>query len=70
MMWLSLIKSMERLNQNFSNKSQNRIRFKFGFCTNFSVLIITFGLDIWLQWIGGVGKLIKNGINMSKIAFS
>jgi hypothetical protein len=70
MMWLSLIKSRERLNQNFSNKSQNQIRFKFGFCTSFSVLIITFGLDIWLQWIGGVGKLIKNGTNISEIAFS
>jgi hypothetical protein len=30
-MWLSLIKSSEGLNQNFSTKSQNRIGFKFGF---------------------------------------
>jgi hypothetical protein len=43
MMWLSLIKSSEGLNQNFSTKSQNQIGFKFGFCTCLSVLIITFG---------------------------
>jgi hypothetical protein len=50
MMWLSLIKSSERLNQNLSNKSQNRIGFKFGFCICHSVLIITFDSDIGLQW--------------------
>jgi hypothetical protein len=50
MMWLSLIKSSEWLNRNFSTKSQNRIGFKFGFCTYLSVLIITFGSDIGLQW--------------------
>jgi hypothetical protein len=49
MMWLSLIKLSERLNRNFSNKSQNRIGFKFGFCTCISVLIITFGSDLRLQ---------------------
>jgi hypothetical protein len=41
-MMLSLIKSKEWLNRNFSNKSQNRIGFKFGFYTHLSVLIITF----------------------------
>jgi hypothetical protein len=46
MMWLSLIKSSEGLNWNFSTKSQNRI----GFCTCLSVLIITFGSNIGLQW--------------------
>lgn len=35
MMWLSLIKSSERLNWNFSTKSQNRIGFQFGFCTHY-----------------------------------
>jgi hypothetical protein len=49
MMWLSLIKSREGLNRTFSIKSQNRIGFKFGFCTYLSVLIITFDLDIGLQ---------------------
>jgi hypothetical protein len=49
MMRLTLIKSRKELNQNFSTKSQNRIVFKFGFCTRLSVLIITFGLDIELQ---------------------
>jgi len=50
MMWLSLIKSSEGLNRNFSTKSQNRIGFKFGFCTCLSVWIITFVSDIILQW--------------------
>jgi len=50
MMWLSLIKSSEWLNRNFSTKSQNRIGFKFGFCTYHSVLIINFRSDIGLQW--------------------
>jgi hypothetical protein len=50
MMWLSLIKSSEGLNRNFSTKSQNRIVFKFGFCTCLNVLIITFGSGIGLQW--------------------
>jgi len=50
MKWLSLIKSSEGLNRNFSNKSQNRIGFKFGFCICLSILIITFGSDIGLQW--------------------
>jgi len=50
MMWLSLIKSSERLNRNFSTKSQNRIEFKFGFCTCHSIFIITFGSNIGLQW--------------------
>jgi hypothetical protein len=50
MMWLSLIKSSEGLNWNFSNKSQNRIGFKFGFCTCLSILIITFSSNIWFQW--------------------
>lgn len=49
MMWLSLIKSSEGLNRNFSIKSQNRIEFKFGFCIYLGVLIITFGSDIGLQ---------------------
>jgi hypothetical protein len=49
MMWLSLIKLNEGLNWNFSTKSQNRIEFKFGLCTCYSVLIITFGSDIGLQ---------------------
>jgi len=49
MMWLSLIKSSKGLNRNFSNKSQNRIGFKFGFCTRLSVLIITFYSNIKLQ---------------------
>jgi hypothetical protein len=49
MMWLSLIKSSEGLNRNFSTKSQNRIGFKFGFYTFISVLIITFGSDIGLK---------------------
>jgi len=48
MIWLSLIKSCEGLNRNFSNKSQNRIGFKFGFCTCLSVLIITFFSDLRL----------------------
>jgi hypothetical protein len=50
MMWLSLIKSSERLNRNFSTKSQNRIGFKFGFCICLNILIITFWSDIGLQW--------------------
>jgi len=50
MMWLSLIKSGEGLNRNFSNKSQNRIGFKFGFCICLSVWIITFVSDIGFQW--------------------
>jgi hypothetical protein len=50
MMWLSLIKSSEWLNRNFSTRSQNRIGFKFGFCTCLGVLIITFYSDIRLQW--------------------
>jgi hypothetical protein len=49
MMLLSLIKSREGLNQNFSTKSQNRIGFKFGFCTCLCFFIITFGSDIGLQ---------------------
>jgi len=48
-MWLSLIKSSEGLNWNFSTKSQNLIGFKFGFCTCLSVFIINFALDIGLQ---------------------
>jgi hypothetical protein len=50
MMWLSLIKSSEGLKRNFSTKSQNRIGFKFGFCTCLSILIITCDSDILLQW--------------------
>jgi len=50
MMWLSLIKSSEWLNRNFSTKSQNRIGFKFGFCICLSVWIITFASNIGLQW--------------------
>jgi len=49
MMWLSLIKSSEGLNWNFSIKSQNRIGFKFGLCTCLNILIITFVSDIGLQ---------------------
>jgi hypothetical protein len=49
MMWLSLIKSSEWLNRNFSTKSQNWIGFKFGLCTCLSIFIITFGSDIGLQ---------------------
>jgi hypothetical protein len=49
-MWLSLIKSIKKLNQNFSNKSQNRIGFKFGFCTRLSILIIIFCSSLRLQW--------------------
>jgi uncharacterized membrane-anchored protein YitT (DUF2179 family) len=49
-MWLSLIKSREWLNRNFSNKSQNWIGFKFGFYTCLSVLIIPFCLSLGLQW--------------------
>jgi hypothetical protein len=64
MIWLSLIKSSEGLNRNFSTKSPNRIGFKFGFCACLSVLMITFGSDIGLHEIGGVGKLIKNETNM------
>jgi hypothetical protein len=48
-MWLSLIKSSEGLNRNFSTKSQNRIGFKFWFCICLSILIITFGSNIGLQ---------------------
>jgi hypothetical protein len=48
MMWLSLIKAREGLNWNFSNKSQNRIGFKFGLCACLSVWIITFASDIGL----------------------
>jgi len=48
-MWLSLIKSSEGLNRNFSIKSQNRIGFKFGFCICLSLWIITFASDIGLQ---------------------
>jgi hypothetical protein len=50
MMWLSLIKSSEGLNRNFSIKSQNRIRFKFELCICLSFWIITFASDIGLQW--------------------
>jgi hypothetical protein len=50
MMWLSLIKSSEGLNRNLSTKSQNLIRYKFGFCICLSILIITFGSDIGLQY--------------------
>jgi hypothetical protein len=50
MMWLSLIKSRKWLNRNFSNKSQNRIGFKFELCTYLSVLIITFCSNLRLQW--------------------
>jgi len=49
MMWLSLIKSSEGLNRNFSTKSQNRIGFKFGFGICLSIWIITFASDIGLQ---------------------
>jgi hypothetical protein len=49
MMWLSLIKSSEGLNQNFSTKSQNQIGFKFGLCIYLSVWIITFASDTGLQ---------------------
>jgi hypothetical protein len=55
MMWLSLIKSSEGLNRNFSTKSQNRIGFKFEFCICLSVWIITFASHIgfqlnWCRW--------------------
>jgi hypothetical protein len=50
MMWLSLIKSSEGLNRNFSTKSQNQIGFKFGFCICLGIWIITFASDITLQW--------------------
>jgi hypothetical protein len=50
MTWLSLIKSSEGLNRNFSTKSQNLIGFKFGFCTCLNVWIITFVSYIGLQW--------------------
>jgi hypothetical protein len=49
MMWLSLIKSSEWLNQNFSTKSKADW-IKFGFCTYLSVWIIKFASDIRLQW--------------------
>jgi hypothetical protein len=62
MMWLSLIKSNEGLNRNFSTKSQNRIGFKFGLCTCLSVLIITFQI-LDCNEIGGFGKLIKTATN-------
>jgi hypothetical protein len=50
MMWLSLIKSREGLNRNFSTKSQNRIGFKFRFCICLCVWIINFASDIGLEW--------------------
>jgi hypothetical protein len=50
MVFLSLIKSREWLNRNFSTKSQNQIGFKFGFCTCLSIWIINFVSDIRLQW--------------------
>jgi hypothetical protein len=68
-MRLSLIKSREGLNQNFSNKSQNRIGFKFGFSTRLSFLIITFCSDLGLQWNWlrwkynkSVNKYVRNNI--------
>jgi hypothetical protein len=70
MMWLSLIKSSEGLNRNLSNKSQNRIGFKFGLCTYLSVWIITFSQISDCNDIVGVGKLIKNETNMLEIYFS
>jgi hypothetical protein len=68
MMWLNLIKSREWLNQNFSNKSQNRIGFKYGFCICLSVLIITFEIKSQIV-IYGIGKLITNATNLYEIAF-
>jgi hypothetical protein len=47
MMLLSLIKSKKGLNQNFSNKSQNWI--KFGLYTRLIILIITFYSSLGLQ---------------------
>jgi hypothetical protein len=58
-MLLSLIKLREGLNRNFSNKSQNRIGFKFGLCICLSVWIITCGSDIELQWNGWRWKAHK-----------
>jgi len=58
-MWLSLIKSREWLNQNFSNTSQNRIGFKFRFCTCLNVLIISFCSNIGFPWNWWYSKVIK-----------
>jgi hypothetical protein len=74
MMWLSLIKSRKGLTRNFSTKSQNRIGFKFGFCTCLSVLIITFDSDIELQenwWCWKANKKCNTHIYIyiSEIAF-
>jgi hypothetical protein len=69
MMWLSLIKSREGLNQNFSNKSQNRIGFKFGFYTYLSVQSYISSQISDYNEIGGVEKLIKNETKISEIAF-
>lgn len=70
MMWLSLIKSSEGVNRNFSNKSQNRIGFKFGFCTYLSIWILTFVSDIglqpnWWRWKANktLNKYVRNRIS-------
>lgn len=70
MMWLSLIKSSEGLNRNFSIKSQNRIGFKFGFCIYLGVLIITFASDIglqrnWWRWKANktLNKYVRNRLS-------
>jgi hypothetical protein len=47
--WGQNTNTSEGLNRNFSTKSQNRIGFKFGFCTCLSVLIVTFVSYIRLQ---------------------
>jgi len=70
MMWLSLIKSSEGLNQNFSNKSQNRIGFKFGFCICLSVWIITFASNIGLQWNWWSWKANKKSNKYIRNSFS
>jgi hypothetical protein len=67
-MWLSLIKSSEGLNQNFSTKSQNRIGFKFGFCICLSVWIITFASYIGLQlnwWCWKANKIFNKYVRNS-----
>jgi len=68
-MWLSLIKSREGLNRNFSNKSRNRIGFKFKFYTCFSVWSITFCSDLGLQynwWCWKSNKKKKKWLKHSK----
>jgi hypothetical protein len=70
MMWISLIKSSEGLNRNFSTKCQNRIGFKFGLCIYLSVWIITFSVNIRLQWNWWCWKDNKKWNNYIRNSFS